>query len=120
MISNWKVLLCSIYLLAQVVLIVSARFSSNRYFVWAPHDIQIEYILDVNSEQKTLNDKELTERYGLGTHGWFDLPPDHLIQFITEYERLYPAAKGDQISLKYRVNGKDWKFWSRSGTKINL
>ncbi|WP_299438077.1 hypothetical protein [uncultured Aquimarina sp.] len=112
MIKNVKHIIGITYLLLQLGLIISARFNSNRYFVWAPHDIQTEYFLEVYSFQKKLNDLKIKERYGLSSHGWIDLPANHLIKFITEYERIHPDSGTDSILLKYNVNGKNWSTWS--------
>lgn len=112
MIKNWKLILCLLYLSAQVFLVISARFSSNRYFTWAPHDIQVEYYLTVHTKQTKLNKVQLNERYGLSNHGWIDLPPDHLIKHITEYERIHHNSKTDSVLIKYNVNGKNWVDWN--------
>lgn len=109
---NWKILICGGYLCIQIVLIISARFSSNRYFVWAPHDIQIEYFLEVYVEGQKMDDSQLRRRYNLKDHGWVDLPASHVIEWLTEYERLVPYSKTDSISFEYSVNGGEWTKWT--------
>lgn len=109
---NWKAVFCIGYLSIQLALVIAARFSTNRYFVWAPHDIQIEYFLEVYAENNKIDEAQLQQRYGLKGHGWVDLPADHIIEWLTEYERLKPYSKTDYISLEYSINGGDKVNWT--------
>ncbi len=115
--KNWKLVICVFYLLLQVFLIFSARFSSNRYFTWAPHDIQTEYFLNVYAKNVKLDNLQLDKRYGLQEHSWIDLPANHLIKYLTEYERIFSNSQTDSILLRYNVNGKKWIHWKWTPSK---
>ena len=110
---GWKTFIGIAFLSLQLVSIIYARFDTNRYFAWAPHDIQTEYYLEVEVKAKKLSDHQLKERYAImGEHGWVDLPPDHVIDWFLQYERTCePHNQAEQIVFTYRVNGKEWQTW---------
>lgn len=108
---KWNIIICGNFIILQIILIIYARFSTNRYFAWAPHDIQIEYYLEVHKNNVKLKDIQLENRYGLRTHGWVDLPPNHIFNLLEDYERCEIDSNTNRIVFKYRVNGKSWRKW---------
>ncbi len=109
---NWKTSTAAIYLLAQLTLIIVARFSPNRYFVWAPHDIQTNYQLEVKDQHGDLTPGQLYKRYNMSNEGFIDLPSHHIIGWLKKYEELNPNSGTKHISFKYSINGKEWKEWT--------
>lgn len=112
LIKNWRLVVSITFLIIQLGFIISARFHPNRYFVWAPHDIQTEYFIDVYTKKGKLDHTQLKKRYGLQPHGWIDLPPSHIISFLNKYKRLNLNSTSDSISLRYNINGKKWIIWN--------
>lgn len=108
---NWKNIACSLFLIFQLGMIIGAKFSSNRYFTWAPHDIQTSYKLRVVLDSVELPPEALYSRYGLYNVGIEDLPADHLIERFTEYERLHLSSNTESIKFEYSVNGKERHQW---------
>lgn len=111
---NWRTFIGLSYLLVQVSSIIYARFSSNRYFVWAPHDIQVEYYLEVYEENLMVPDSVLSTRYRLSSHGWIDLPPGHVIEWLEDYERTQADTSTALIRFRYSINGDNWMEWEKS------
>ncbi|MEO1654557.1 MAG: hypothetical protein AAFU64_13510 [Bacteroidota bacterium] len=113
---NWKFVLGIGYLGLQIGLIIFARFSSNRYFTWAPHDLQTHYKLEVYDKSGKLGEADLRKRYRLESQGWVDLPPVHIIEWLEAYEKHYPQTS-EKIWLRYNVNGRGWQEWTLKAKK---
>ena len=102
---------CILFLFLQVILIFSSRTIDNRYFIWAPHDIQTEYYIVIRHDNKELKNNELKLYYGLGKHGWVDLPADYLKRWIIAFNRQNQSKTKITASLDYCTNGREWKTW---------
>jgi len=68
-VSRVRVLLGICFLAAQVPLVVYAQRSGTRWFCWAPHDIVVEYDLDVWIRGERLDAEAVRRRYG---RPWFE------------------------------------------------
>lgn len=110
--SYWKIVLSSAFLIFQIGMIITSKFSDNRYFTWAPHDIQTKYKLRVYQNNLELTNDQLYTCFGLYKSGIEDLPPSHLIERLIEYMRLNPDHDLKCIEYSYSVNGKGWKVWT--------
>lgn len=98
-----------IFLLAQLLGIVAARFMPHRYFAWAPHDVQVEYSITASRDGVSLDSGEIFERYRLRAHGWEVHAASHPPDIITRYERA--SDDNVQVELRYRVNGGPLQYW---------
>ena len=108
---NLGMLLGSAFLALQVASIVKEQFGETRYFCWAPHTIQAQYSLQVEVEGKLLTRQEVKRRYGLHGYGWEAHAIQNLINLLIQHELTYGKGEDAQITLEYRVNGRELETW---------
>ena len=98
-------------LLFQVAMIGYARFVPSRYFCWAPYDTQTEYWITASIDGRPLSAAEIRARYRRPGHGFDNRSPQHVIDILEGVERGSAGAARADISMKYRVNGKEEREW---------
>ena len=96
---------------AQLAFIVSARTTNARYFCWAPFDMQTDYSLDVAVDGAKLKPEEISQRYGLPASGTDNRSVQNLIDRVQLHEERYGAHHTAEITLRYRINGKQEQVW---------
>ncbi len=98
-------------LLFQVVMIGYARFVPSRYFCWAPYDTQTEYWISASIHGQALSAAEIRARYRRAAHGFDNRSPQHVIDILQGVEERRAVAERAEVSMKYRVNGKEEREW---------
>lgn len=98
-------------LLFQAVMMVHARFDDARYFSWAPHDAQNEYVIAVRLNGRTLTDAEVRERYRIPARGIDPRAIAHVVRLVEQYERSRGAGEGAQVRVRWRTNGGPERSW---------
>ena len=95
----------------QLVMIVYARFVPSRYFCWAPYDVQTEYRITTVVNGRKLTESEIRGRYRRAQHGTDNRSPQHVIDILQGYEESYGRNDHAQVTMRYRVNGKEEQVW---------
>jgi hypothetical protein len=95
----------------QLAMIVYARFVPSRYFCWAPFDVQTEYWVTATASGHQLSAREIRARYRRPQHGTDNRSPQHVIDIFQGYEEHYGKNDHAQITMRYRVNGKEEQVW---------
>src|SRR5262245_4636176 len=100
-----------LFLFAQVLLVAHSRFVPSRWLCWAPNDYAVEYRLRVTSHSRDLSPSEIQARYHVAEHGWYENPPENIMDIVRQYEQT--EAKGDtaRVQLIYRLDGGQTKEW---------
>jgi|SRR5450432_2510577 hypothetical protein len=98
-------------LLFQVAMVIYARFVPSRYFCWAPFDTQTDYRLEVNVGGRLLTPRQIRARYRRPQAGTDNRSPQHVIDIVQGYEQAYGRADRAQVTMRYRVNGKQEQVW---------
>ena len=104
-------------LLFQVVMIGYARFVPSRYFCWAPYDTQTEYWISASVNGRPLSGAEIRARYRRAGHGFDNRSPQHVIDILQGVEERTAADARAEVSLKYRVNGKEEREWRLTSSR---
>jgi hypothetical protein len=95
----------------QLVMIVYARFVPSRYFCWAPYDVQTEYWITTVVNGRKLTESEIRGRYRRAQHGTDNRSPQHVMDILQGYEESYGRNDHAQVTMRYRVNGKEEQVW---------
>ncbi len=96
---------------AQLALIALARTTKARYFCWAPFYMQTDYQLDVTLDGKKLTPQEVRRRYRRPAKGADNRGVQNLIDIIQGYEERYAGPNKAEITMRYRINGKEEQVW---------
>lgn len=96
-------------LLAQVAMIVRARFDEDRYFCWAPHDSQNQYEITAVLGGRTLDAKAIFARYHLPAIGVDPRTIEHVKDAIRARESQ--ASRPAAVDVRYRTNGHPMRSW---------
>jgi hypothetical protein len=100
-------------LVFQLAMIVYARFVPSRYFCWAPYDVQTDYWITTVVNGRRLTDSEIRARYRRSPRGTDNRSPQHVIDILQGYEERYGRNDHAQVTMRYRVNGKEERVWRR-------
>lgn len=95
----------------QIGAISYARFVPERYFCWAPFDMQTDYRLQVTVNGRRLSDDEIQRRYRRPSHGTDNRSSHHIMDIVAQAERRYHARECTEVIMTYRVNGKQEQRW---------
>jgi len=98
-------------LVFQLAMIVYARFVPSRYFCWAPYDVQTEYWITTVVNGRKLTESEIRGRYRRAQHGTDNRSPQHVMDILQGYEESYGRNDHAQVTMRYRVNGKEEQVW---------
>ncbi|MGE0268104.1 MAG: hypothetical protein AB7S78_06595 [Candidatus Omnitrophota bacterium] len=98
-------------LAVQIILIVLARFTEARYFCWAPHDSQNDYVLHVTVNEQPLSADAIYTRYRLYKNGRDPRSIQHVKDVLSRYEKTLGKDQPAQITLTYTTNGIKQPVW---------
>lgn len=101
----------TLFLLAQVALVVHARFVPSRWLCWAPNDYAVQYQIHVSAQGHNLNPPDIQRRYHLPSQGWYENPPENIMDIVSQYEQTVSKDDAAQVLLVYRLNGGEIKEW---------
>lgn len=108
---GWRGRVALLILALQVAGLVRARFVTDRYFCWAPHDQQTQYHVRARVDGKELAPRQIMDRYGLMANGWDVHCWYHLIDLIETRERRERGRRAE-VELTFRVNGGPEQRWT--------
>ena len=109
-------------LIAQLALIIYARFDVAKYYCWAPHDQQCVFHLSVIIDEQPLLNEQINKRYHFntwrywddGAYEWVNLESrsiKNVESIIRQYEKTYGKDDHAKVTLSYRVNGGQEETW---------
>jgi len=107
----WRTIAGVSILAFQLAMIVYARFVPSRYFCWAPYDVQTEYWISTVVNGRKLTRDEVRARYRRPQHGTDNRSPQHVIDILQGYETRYGRNDRAEVTMRYRVNGKEERLW---------
>jgi hypothetical protein len=103
----------TLLLLAQLALVVYARFVPTRWLCWAPNDYAVQYELRVRVSGRDLSPSEIQQRYQLPSKGWYENPAENIIDIVNQFERTVGRNDAAQVLLVYSVDGGHSREWQR-------
>jgi hypothetical protein len=106
-----RLLIGSVFLLAQLFSVIYAQFSPTRYFCWAPNDYMVEYRLNVDVNGRALTPQEILLRYRKPSTGIYQNIVRHLEDHVRQYETTYGLNDHAHVLLTYSTNGGERKEW---------
>jgi hypothetical protein len=106
MTSSGRSVLGVAFLALQAALMVRAHLAGDRYFCWAPHDMQTEYFISATLNGRPLDDAAIRARYLLASHGWDSHHWRHVVDAVQLRERRALPGEQARVELRYRVNGR--------------
>ena len=106
-----RVLLAA-FLALQAVMVVAAPFGEHRFYCWAPHDAQSEYVISVSVGGRALSLDEVSRRYRVPADGVDPRAMSHILFLVEKYERTQWRSDDAVVRVRYRVNGGPWRMWS--------
>lgn len=95
----------------QLVMMTRARFDDARYFSWAPHDSQNEYVIEVRSEGRKLSDEVVEARYRIPPRGVDPRAIAHVIRLVQQYEAENDPDGSLEVRVRWRTNGGPERSW---------
>lgn len=98
-------------LIAQVVMIVVARFHPMRYYCWAPYDSQNEYEIQTEIAGQQLTRAQIEKRYRLKTPAVNPRAITQVTDVVSYVERVYHPTDEARVTVTYRTNGGPKKQW---------
>jgi hypothetical protein len=101
----------TVFLLAQVALVVHARFVPSRWLCWAPNDYAVQYRLHVSARGRNLDPSDIQRRYHLSSQGWYENPAENIMDIVRKYEQTEGKNDIAEVQLFYRVDGGETKQW---------
>ncbi|MBF5042257.1 hypothetical protein FGE12_07595 [Aggregicoccus sp. 17bor-14] len=101
------------FLLLQLVWMLVEQRGPTRYFCWAPNDYMTRYHLEVRVAGRALSPAEIQQRYHLPAEDLSENVPQHLIDILEQRERTSGRGEEAAVALRYRVNGREERTWSR-------
>ena len=108
---TWRAAFALAIVGVQAGFVLRARFSTDRFLSWAPHDRQIEYRVECEVGGVRLSQEKIARRYGLTPGGWLSHAIEDLQWTIATRETRLPPTKRATVILAYRINGKTQERW---------
>jgi len=99
------------FLTFQAVMILHGRFSDYRYYNWAPHDSQSEYVISVQVDGRELEADEVNRRYRKHAVGVEARAIAHLIRLVRQHEMTYGLEDDATVTIRWRTNGGEEQEW---------
>jgi hypothetical protein len=103
--------LALLFVALQALLVARARFVEDSFFSWAPHDRHVLYRIEYRVGGVGPPGDGAARRYGLPAEGWNSHAEGDLFWVIRTREERLPAAARAEVTVTYRVNGRDWQTW---------
>ena len=100
-----------LFLFAQVISIVYARFTEERFFCWGPYDQHTYYEVTVKIDGMDLNKNEIEKRYRYKPMGWEPRSIHNVFSIIDQYESTYGQDQNAIVLVEYSTNGSEEKTW---------
>ncbi|WP_369999924.1 hypothetical protein [Winogradskyella sp.] len=100
-----------LFIAAQFILIVYAKFVPERFFCWAPFDEHTFLDVDVEVNGKSLSKKEIEKRYRYKSLGWEPRSINNVFNIIRQYESTYGKNDNAKVTVKYSTNGNEERIW---------
>ena len=108
---EWRKFLGIIYLVAQLGLIVYARFIPERYFCWAPHDMQTEFEFTAFVNGRELNENEIYQRFQMHKKDRNARAAANVKDVIVQHSRTYGKNDESLVIMNYTINGIPQEPW---------
>jgi len=105
-------LLACLFLGAQGVGIIAARFGPERYFCWAPYDEITLFEITVTVGSRILAPEEVQARYQLPDPRRDNRSWAHVPRAISQYERTLGVHDKAYVEFRYTVNGGPPRLWT--------
>jgi len=83
-----------------------ARFDRARYYAWAPHDAQNEYVIIAERDGQGLPRREVGQRFGFHQRSVNPRAIEHVIRAIDHHQRVRGNDEGIAVTLMFRTNGR--------------
>ena len=99
-------------LVAQVAMIVFARFHPMRYYCWAPYDAQNEYVIRASVDGRPLRPQDVLARDRLHTPAVNPRMIYQVTGIIEQVEERYHASDPAVVEVVYRTNGGARQRWA--------
>jgi hypothetical protein len=100
------------FLALQLVLVLSAQFTSRRYFCWAPNDYANTFSLQVTIRGAELTPDQALARYHLqDLRNSYENPATHIMDIVSQYEETYGRNDHAQVVLRWSLNGHKTQSW---------
>jgi len=106
-----RLLFGGLLLIVQLGMIVFARFTEARYFCWAPHDVQNEFILEVTLDGQKLSAEDIFKRYRIPKKSTDPRSIQHVKDALKKYELIYSKDNPAKIVMNYNRNGVEQESW---------
>ncbi len=103
--------ICAIFILIQIGAIVYSRFTSQRFFCWAPYDIHTKFEATAIIKGKFFSANELKKRYKYKMAGWEQRSIYNVFSIIKQYETTYGKNDNAHVKVKYSINGYPERIW---------
>src|SRR5437868_6465626 len=100
-----------LFLLTQVALVTYAHLGRSRWLCWAPNDYAVEYQLRVKARGHDLTPAEIQARYQVAEHGWYENPPENIMDVVRQFEQASGNRDTAQVRLTYRLDGGETREW---------
>ena len=112
---SWRAALGFLLLLVQLGAVLTTHVSDcceSRYFVWAPNDYSIDYIITARVDGHDLSAEEIRRRYRLPKTGFYEDPPYRLLEYLRRCELVaYGGKDNTDLTVQYRLNGRPPVIW---------
>ncbi|MDX1640191.1 MAG: hypothetical protein R3220_00745 [Balneolaceae bacterium] len=100
-----------IFFALQVLGIVMGRFTSVKYFCWAPYDEISQYEITATVNGRELNEDQILHRYRKFKKGRENRSIHNLISIIRQYETTYGNNEDANVELSFVTNGHRKTIW---------
>lgn len=101
-----------LFLLAQLLSIIYARFIPERYFCWAPYDEHTLVETTVWVDGMKLSPDQANKRYRYLVNGWEPRSVHNVFDIIEHYESTRGREQNVRVEVVYATNGRDKKLWA--------
>jgi len=108
---NWRKATGIVFLSLQVLLVVAARFTDERAFCWAPHDMQTEYELTCVVNGRELEEHEISRRFRIRKKGRDPRGVGNVKQVLVQHCRTYGKDDDVSIIMEHTINGIRQEPW---------
>ena len=92
-------------------MIFAARFSSLRYFCWAPYDSISRYSIRAFIHEKELGPEEFRTRYRMPATGRDNRSIENVKDRLRQYEETYGGGNPARLVMRCRTNGIEKEEW---------
>jgi hypothetical protein len=104
-------LIGTIFLLAQLSMIVRGQFGSARWYCWAPNDYAVWYRIEARVNGVPLSPAQVDQRYQIDAERIYQNPAQNLKDTIQQRETTYGRNDHAEVRLLLRPNGGELQEW---------